>query len=310
MIAAPRFAEGVRAFFSDYLLLDDIDTLSKDLLIYPRFSPAVAAATREQTLRTITDLLVDRRGDYRDLFTTRRIAMTRVLGPIYDVPVAGQGWSMHQFPDDDPRAGLLTQASLLALHAHPGRTSPTLRGKAIREVLLCEQVPSPPANVNFAVVQDTDNPTLRTTRARLQAHLDDEECASCHKATDPSGLALEQFDADGRFREREHGMAIDVSGTFEQSAFNGAAALGKLFHDDPRVSACLVRSAWRYASARDPAASDQPAIAALTAGFARDGHRLPDLFRAIALDPSFYAIGRPAAPRRLAARPRPVETGS
>ena len=149
LISSPRFSDGLRAFFSDFLQLDDLDTLSKDALIFPAFSSSVASALKEQTLRTIDDALVGRSGDYRDIFTIRRIAMTRILGPIYAIPVPSNGWSFHEFPEGDPRTGLLTQASILALHAHPGRTSPTLRGKAIREALLCEEIPSPPANVNL-----------------------------------------------------------------------------------------------------------------------------------------------------------------
>jgi len=295
LIASPRFAEGVRAFFTDFLMLDDIDTLSKDVLIFPTFTASVAADAREQTLRTIAYLLVDRNGDYRDLFTSRQIAMNRTLGPLYDIPVEKDGWYIHEFPEGDPRTGLLTQASLLALHAHPGRTSPTLRGKAMREVFLCQQIPTPPANVNFAVVQDVNNPTLRTTRARLQAHLDDEECASCHKLTDPIGLGLEQFDGAGQFRTREHDELIDVSGAFDKKPFANAIQLGQLFHDDPRATDCLVQRALSYATGRELDSADMPEIAQLTRIFGDDGHRFKALMRAIALAPSFYALS--AEPR-------------
>jgi hypothetical protein len=292
MIASPRFTDGVRAFFDDFLQLSDIDHLSKDALIYPAFSTSVAAATREQTLRTITDLLIDHKGDYRDLFTTRRFAMTRALGPIYDVPVSKPGWSIYEFPAGDPRVGILTQASLLALHAHPGRTSPTLRGKSIRETLLCQKIPSPPANVNFAVVQDVNNATLKTTRQRLEAHLDDEECASCHKATDGLGLGLEQFDGAGQFRSTERGIPIDVTGKFDKVSFDGVADLGQLFHDSPKVSECLVSTVWRYANGRNVQAGDQPAIDDLNRSFAANGYRFIALMRTIALDPGFYAMPR------------------
>ena len=309
LITSPRFVEGVRAFFTDFLQLDTMDTLSKDSLLYPGFSSTIAAAAREQTLRTITDLLITHNGDYRDLFTTRRFAMNRSLGPLYDVPVSQSGWYMHEFPEGDPRAGLLTQASLLALHSHPGRTSPTLRGKAIQEQLLCHKVPSPPANVNFAVVQDVNNATLKTTRARLQAHLDDEECASCHRVTDPIGLGLEQFDGAGQFRTVEHDVPIDVTGEFDKKPFDGAAALGKLFHDNPKVSACLVSTAWRYANGRQIAGdAAQSQVEALTKDFGAEGYRFGTLLRKIALDPQFYAWNSPLrAPPRKSASTEPRE---
>lgn len=309
MLASPRFVEGQRAYFTDYLRLDDIDNLSKDTLIYPAFTASVAEAAREQTLRTVIDLLVERDGDFRDLFTTRRVAMTTALGPIYDIPVRRSGWYFHEFPANDPRAGLLTHSSLLALHSHPGRTSPTLRGLALNEIFLCEKVPAPPANVNFAVVQDVDNPTLRTTRERLKAHLDDEECASCHRRTDPMGLGLEQFDGAGQFRTREHDVAIDVSGAFEDRAFDGAAALGRLFHDSERVKSCFVKTAWRYAHGRNPGASDAAAIARLASGFSEQGYRVAPLMRSIALDPAFFALPRDQKKGRLALAASPKGVG-
>ena len=290
LVASPRFEQGVRAFFSDYLRLDGMDELAKDALIYPAFSQAVGTALREQTLRTVSWFLVERQGDYRDLFTTRSIAMNRALGPIYDIPVAQADWYVHEFPQSDPRAGLLTHASLLSQHSHPGRTSPTLRGVALREIFLCEKIPAPPANVNFAVVQNVDNPTLKTTRARLQAHLDDEECASCHRRTDPLGLGLEQFDGAGQFRRVEHDETIDVSGDFEKQAFDGAAALGRLFHDSTKVSNCLVQSAWRYAHGRNPVNADQAGLGQLNQRFSSGGYRFPALMRAIALDPALFAM--------------------
>jgi hypothetical protein len=309
MIASPRFEQGVRAFFIDYLRLDSMDELAKDSLIYPAFSQAVATALREQTLRTISWHLVDKQGDYRGLFTTRAIAMNRALGPIYDIPVAKADWYIHEFPQGDPRTGILTHASLLAQHSHPGRTSPTLRGVALSEIFLCEKIPAPPANVNFAVVQNVDNPTLKTTRARLQAHLDDEECASCHRRTDPLGLGLEQFDGAGQFRTFEHDEKIDVTGDFEKQAFDGAAALGRLFHDSSRVSSCLVQSAWRYAHGRSPTEADRTGITRLNQDFSSGGYRFAALMRAIALDPALFAMPRLIPDRRAAIVRRSKESG-
>lgn len=289
LMASPRFNDGVRAFFDDFLRLDGLSSLSKDTTIYPAFSASIANAAREQTLRTITELLVAERGSYLDLFTTRRFAMNRTLGPLYNVPVASKDWMIYEFPASDPRAGLLTQLSFLALHSHPGRTSPTLRGKAVREVLMCEEIPAPPANVNFSVVQDVSNPNLRTTRERVQAHLNDEDCAGCHKKTDPIGLGLEKFDGAGQFRALENNAVIDVAGDLDKATFVGAAELGAVMAKSPAVASCLVQSTYRYAMGRSIVAAEKPLIDRYQRTFAENAYRFVDLVRTIALNPGFYS---------------------
>jgi hypothetical protein len=312
LIASPRLAEGVRAFFDDFLQLDGLNTLSKDAQIFPAFVGAVTVDAREQTLRTITDHLIARRGDYRDLFTTRRLAMNRVLSPIYEVPAPERGWSFHEFPADDPRGGLLTHVSFLALHSHSGRTSPTLRGKALREILMCETVPTPPANVNFTIVQDVSNSQLKTTRDRLEAHLSDPECVTCHKLTDPIGLALEKFDGLGRFRQTENAVPIDTATRLDDASFDGAAQLGQVLHDDPAVTSCFVRSLFRYATGRNLDRAERPFIDYLEQRFADARHQVPELMRVIAGSDTFYAVARDSSTAPLTAAllntPRSGET--
>lgn len=288
LMASPRFAEGARAFFDDFLNLEGMTTLSKDSQIYPAYRATVSAEAREQTLRTVTQLLIADRKDYRDLFTSRKVAMSPVLSPLYRIRYAPNDWSMIELPADSPRAGLLTQISFLALHSHEGRTSPTLRGKALREIFMCEHIPAPPANVNFTIVQDTSNKQFRTTRERLQAHLDDEECASCHRLTDPMGLTLEKFDGAGQFRETENDVPIDTSGALNKVAVKDAESLGRALHDNPAVPQCLVQSAWRYAIGRETLAREEPVVANLQQQFAASGYLFADLLRSIATSPDFY----------------------
>jgi hypothetical protein len=294
LLASPRLEEGVRAFFSDMLAFDSFDALAKDSVLYPKFSLKVANDAREQTLRTIADFLVTRHGDYRDLFTSRRTFLTRNLGMLYRVPVMTRdGWEAHDFPADDARAGLLTEISFLALHSHPGRSSATLRGKAIRELLLCQQVPMPPANVNFSIVQDTGNPKYKTARDRLTAHRTDAVCAGCHKIMDPIGLALENFDGAGQYRTAENGAPIDASGELDGTQFKDAAGLGHAMHDDPAAVSCLVGDVYRYAAGRDVQPSEMAFTVWLKDRFAADGYQLPALLRRIALSDAFYRVSRP-----------------
>ena len=170
MIASPRFEQGVRSFFSDMFGFEQFEGLTKDQAIYPKFSAALAKDAKEQMLRTVVDLLLTNKGDYRDIFTTRKTFLNRNLAALYKVPVeAGgvEGWVPYTFGPGEKRAGVLSLAGFLMLDpTHEGRSSPTIRGKTVRELFLCEPVPVPPPNVNFAAVQDTGDLVHRTARSR------------------------------------------------------------------------------------------------------------------------------------------------
>jgi len=185
--------------------------------------------------------------------------------------------------------GLLTQVSFLAAHAHPGRSSVTLRGKALREKLLCQQVPRPPPNVDFSIVENPDS-TLRTARERLAAHRSNPICAGCHKITDPIGLALEHFDGAGQYRETEAGATIDTTGALDGKPFEDVPGLATVLRDNPLLPACLVKRVYSYGTGGPAAPADKPVLAWLGERFAEDGYRLPDLLRTIATSQPFLVV--------------------
>jgi hypothetical protein len=295
LMASPRLESAVRAFFTDMLGFSEVDTLAKDRATYPKFSGRVAAQSEEQTLRTLVDLLLVHDGDYRDIFTTRKTFLTPELAAIYRVALprgapntSPAGWQPYEFPADDPRLGILTQVSFVALHSHPGRTSPTLRGRALREILLCQTVPNPPGNVDFKIVQDTHNAVLKTARLRLKAHATDALCAGCHKLTDPIGLTFETFDSDGEYRTTENGAAIDTSGTLAARTFANAGEFAAVMHDEPAATACLVKRLATYALGRAERPEDKEWLADLNRGFAAGGYRMTGLLRRIASSDVLY----------------------
>lgn len=295
MLASPRLEQGARAFFIDFLNFDRFKSLAKDGQIYPVFNAKVAKDVKEQTLRTLVDLLITNKGDYRDIFTTRKTFLTRNLGVIYQIPVASEaGWEPHEFAPEDPRAGILTQLAFTELFSHPGRSSSTLRGKAVREILLCQVVPPPPANVTFAAVQDTTSQVNRTARDRLTVHRTQATCAGCHKIMDPIGLGLENFDSVGQYRETENGAKIDPSGEIEGIKFSDAKGLGQALHDAPAAAACFADSMFRYGVGRDFDPGEKEWRKWLGTQFTAIGYKVPDLMRLIATSDAFYAV-RPAA---------------
>jgi hypothetical protein len=311
MLASPRLDEGVRAFFDDMFGLEGTETLTKDATKYPYFLTGVAADAREQTLRTVVDQLLTKNKDYRDLYTSRETFISPLLGILYGVQ-ALPGWRPYEFPVEAHRAGILTEASFLALNSQGTRSSATLRGKALRELFLCQKVPPPPPNVDFSAVDNPD-PTLRTARERLDFHHKNPVCAGCHKIMDPIGLAFENFDGAGRYRVTENGATIDPSGSLDGKSFADVEGLGKALHDSPILPACLVRRALSYATAGVVPKSAEETLAQLNKGFASSGYRLRPLLRAIAMNPAFSEVNEPSpppAPEKQAMDSRPREVAS
>jgi hypothetical protein len=296
MLKSSRVEHGVRAFFEDLLEFDKFNSLAKDAMAYPAVTGSTLADAREQTLLTIVDHLITKNADYRDLFTTRSTFMSMNLAAIYGVP-AVDGWVPYEFPEDSSRGGLLTQISFLASHAHPARSSPTLRGKALRELLLCQKVPPPPPNVDFSLLEDPDA-SLKTARERLAVHASNPSCAGCHLITDPMGLALENFDGAGRFRETEDGAALDTSGDLDGIEFKDVDGLNQALHDHPMLPACIVNRMYSYGVGGPVSMStDRHILAYLKEQFIEDGYKLPELLREIALSTAFSQVREPKPPK-------------
>ena len=291
MLASPRLEAGVRAFFDDMFGFDGFDNLAKDPAAYPLEIGQTLADAREQTLRTVYDQLIVKNKDYRDLYTTRDTFMSPALAVVYRVPTT-PGWVPYEFPEGSPRTGLLTQVSFLALHAHPGRSSATRRGKALREILLCQHVPLPPPNVDFSAVENPD-PTLHTARDRLTMHRKNPVCAGCHRITDPMGLALENFDGSGQYRATEKGSPIDTSGSLDGKDFTNVQGLAQALHDHPGLPTCLVRRVYSYGIGGPLVDADNAVLGYLDQRFVAAGYRFTDLLRTIALSPSFRDIAPP-----------------
>ncbi len=294
MLISPNLETGIRSIFSDLYDFKQFDDglVRKDSALFPVYTQAMVEEAAEQTLRTIVaHVTADR--DYRDLFTTRETFMTRRLGVAYRLPVAtASGWEPYSFPEESRRAGLLSHISFNALHSHPGRSSATLRGKFVREVLLCQDIPTPPANIDFSIVENTQG-ELRTARERLEKHVASPACSGCHTLTDPIGLALESFDAIGMFREEENGASIDTSGELDGVAYEDAIGMGQALRDHPALGPCLVRTVFRYAVGRGPEPGEEALLGSLAERFASSGYRMTELLREIVLSDGFRTTSGP-----------------
>lgn len=300
MIASPRAQAGVRAYFADMMQFDLFGALSKDAALYPKYNGDVARQAQEQTLRTIVDELVVRNGDYRNIFTTNKTYLTPALASAYGLPLTAtssdlQAWQPVELPANMPQAGVLTQIGFSALHSSSAKTSPTLRGKALREVFLCQEIPPPPPDVDFSKFAGADG-KITSVRQAIEAHRANPACAGCHNLMDPLGLGLEHYDTSGMFRTTDASKPIDASGELDNVAFKDATGLGKAIHDSPRTTSCLVNRVYAYAAGRAPTNSERAWMRdKLLKDWEADGYRYPKLIRRIATDPGFYRVVTPPA---------------
>jgi hypothetical protein len=290
MLDSPKARQGLRAWLTDLLQLQDLDDLQKDPATFVYMSDGLGAAAREETLLGAEHIVFTEDSDLRSLLTTRRTFVDRDLAALYRVPApAPEGFGEVMLPLDEPRVGLLGQVSTLALHAHATSSSPTLRGLFVRETLLCQPMPDPPANVDTSIPASTEAaPTLRD---RVQAHLEQDGCSSCHLLTDPIGLGLEQFDGIGSFRTMDGGAPIDASGDLDGVPFKDAAGLALAVRDHPAFAPCLVEQLSRHALGRSTGEGEDEAADWLFARFAEREHRLQPLWMDLAVSPLFRQVG-------------------
>lgn len=290
MLLDDRSREAVRNFFAELLVLDHLAELEKDEALFPAYTQSLRGAAREETLRRIEQHVVDADADFRDLFTTYTTFVNRELADLYGLE-GDFGPELEEVTLDpaDGRRGLLGHASLLSIYAHAEKTSAAIRGRFVRQVLLCGNIPDPPDDVS-TVFPPSDAPTLRE---RVEQHLMNDGCANCHALMDPIGLGLENFDASGAWRGTENDAPIDPSGVLDGEPFADAADLGRVVAQHPNVGECMTRSLLRYAVGEVERRPQEVAIRDLAAAFEEDGFRVRALLGAIVTSPAFREAGRP-----------------
>lgn len=302
MLRSERARRGLRAFVTEWLMLYGLDAVSRDAVVFPAFNAELSTAAREETLRLAEFMAFEGEQDFRDILTTRTTFVNRRLSALYGVrfparasEVTAADFVRVELPGAELRRGLLGNASILLLNAHPTSTSPTLRGKFIRQVLLCSPIPDPPVNVNTAIPEASVR--LPTLRERIAEHNTNDTCRSCHQLMDPIGLALENFDGIGRYRVEDNNVRIDPRGSIGARTFNDASELAQTIHDHPDFPQCMVTKLYRFANGRVQAPGEFGEVARLQRGFAANGYRLRWLLGEIATSAAFRTTTAPEVMR-------------
>ena len=207
MIRDERARDFVRNFAGQWLTLRKLESFTPNEGQFPDWNEQIRDLSRTETYYLFLYVLRENMSVLR-LLDADFSFMNEKLARFYGIPgVQGDKFQLVSL-QGQKRLGILTHASVLAVTSNPTRTSPVKRGKWILDNVL--GTPPPPAP---AGVPELDKAELvGTLRQQLEQHRANPACASCHKQMDPLGLALENYDAIGRWRTSDRGNPIDASG--------------------------------------------------------------------------------------------------
>jgi hypothetical protein len=275
MLQDEKARVSVANFFDQWANTDRLEITTKQTDLFPTFTTELRDAMARELPAFLDHVIFS--GDHL-LGTLLTAPVAFVNGPLAEVygvsAPAGSDTTLVRvdLPENQGRAGLLTQAGFLSVQGHPDQTSPVLRGKFVRTMMLCQPPPPPPDDVNISL-PDIDQGG--TARERFGAHLTaGTSCSGCHALMDPIGLAFEHFDAMGRFRELDNGREIDATGEIHETTdpslaggFDGVAELAAKLAASEQVRNCVATQWFRFASGRLEANPDSCSLATMQTTF-------------------------------------------
>jgi mono/diheme cytochrome c family protein len=277
MLADPRSRALVDNFATQWLTLRNVAGINPDPRKFRRFDGRLREAMVEETTRFFETIMREDRSilEFLDADYT---FLNETLAKHYGIEgVAGQEFRRVSLPEESPRGGVLTQASILTITSNPTRTSPVKRGKWILEQILGTPPPPPPPDVPELKEGDQLQGTLRE---RMEQHRENPSCAVCHEKMDPLGFGFENFDAVGRWRDEDNGDPIDPSGKLPSGEeFAGVEELKQMLKTrraEP-FTRNLAEKMLTYALGRGLEYYDACAVDTIAANVAADGHRFSRL---------------------------------
>lgn len=293
MLRDERSVALVENFASQWLHLRNLEGFHPDMRRFVDFDDNLRDAMRQETeLLCATIIREDR--SVLDLIQTDTTFLNERLAKHYGVPgVRGSHFREVKVGPESHRGGLLRHGSVLAVTSYATRTSPTIRGYWVLKNLLGMPPPPPPPDVPN--LEDAASAEATTVRERLAIHRSNPACASCHDLMDPIGLALENYDAVGRWREREGDKPIDASGVLPDGLpVSGVAELEASLLSRPEAFVgTMARRLLTFALGRGLSSSDMPAVRKAVRSAAADDYRFSSVVLGVVTsDPFLYRVAR------------------
>lgn len=247
MTEDPRAKAKLRTFFVQWLKADEHPDLSKDSAQFPEFTPELVA-----DLRTSLDLFVEQTvfsqsSDFRQLLLADKVPLNGKLAAFYGAELpADSGYQ--NVSAAGVRSGVLTHPYLLASFAYTSASSPIHRGVFVTRSLLGRTLRPPPEAA--PPLSEKLHPSL-TTRERVVLQTKPEGCMVCHSMINPLGFTLENFDAVGRFRDKERGKPIDATGAYisrsgDAAQFAGVKELAQYLVSSEETQGAFVEQMFQF----------------------------------------------------------------
>jgi hypothetical protein len=288
----------IGVFFAGWLDLRQLPRLRRDVELFPNWNDSLTEMFGDETRAFSTSVVFDGAGDLRTLLTAPFTYGDPALAAYYG-GTAGpvqNGFARIELPPTQ-RAGLFTQASFLVSHSKDIQTDPVSRGKFVRERVLCQGIDPPPPDLMVSAPVITPN---TTARQRFTEHEADPQCAGCHVLIDPIGLAFENFDPIGQWRDIEQGQPIDASGnltdTDVEGPFVGVAEMAIKLGQSRVVSECFVRQWFRFTFGRGESVADDPRIGTIANRFDTANGQVRALLVALTQTPDFRYLAQETTP--------------
>jgi len=287
MLADRKAERFCQSFPKQWLQLRSVGMFPPDKELYPEYDLSLEQSMVEESTQYFRDVLYEGL-TLREFIDSDWAIVNSRLAQFYDLPVeVGHQFEKVQLPADSHRGGLLTQASLLSLTSDGTRHRPVHRGKYILETFFGKSPPPPPANVDPIPTNPVDSPKA-TLRQKLEAHVHDATCASCHRKIDPLGLAFENFDAIGRWRSREQVQGtgedpmVDPSGELADGrSFQNPSEFKQLMLQDlDKFNVAFIEKLATYGMRRTLTFEDDEDLAAIAEVSRQHDYRLHDLLEA------------------------------
>ena len=286
LLSSPGCDDFADSFVSQWLHLRNIDKMPPDEKKYPEFYRISHGYTGTRDAIVKEPVLFFRHLLAHNLPVARLIDadftfMNDSLADFYGVAgVAGSGFEKVALEPGLKRGGVFGMAAVLAASANGVDTSPVVRGIFVLDNLLGAPPEPPPPGIKLPQTDLRGTTTIRTV---LERHRTDETCASCHRSIDPIGFALENFDAEGRWRTRYPNAPVDASGMMPNGkAFADVTGFKKALADETdRVAENLVRRLLVYCTGRKMGALDDDEIADLCARLKAQGYGVRDMVKGV-----------------------------